>query len=104
MCACALTITGVIHLSLCMKAGGAIDDLRVCLQRVLVESVQVMNAPPRAESDSISRQFSCLLRSCLPATDAGRERFVLLKRLLSGDINSDNVVLRIPGGVRGEGE
>ena len=97
MCACAQTITGVIHLSLCQKPAGAIDEFRVCIQRVLVESAVILDSEPLPESHAVSQQLIAVLRACLPSTDSGHRRFALLKRLLSGDINSDTVVIRISG-------
>ena len=89
---------GCIAASIVMKAAGETLAFRQCIQTVLRSSVTCVDVPRFSEEHPCTGQLHSFLRLCLPGDAMGQERYKVLTDLLTGDINEDAIVLRVPGG------
>ena len=98
--ATSVAVDGIVALGILMRnnAGSAAEVQQIIAQVLLSKLDDVIDAEPHPSCHVQVQYLNAFLRSTLPGTDSGRNRACKLLSLLTGDVRSNRIVLRVVGG------
>ena len=97
---CSKDVSGTIAMCLALDGAGKTKALRNIIIRVLVNSAEVIDAAPLGDGHDSVQYLKELLMLCMPCTESGKDRALLLLSLLTSDAREPFLQLRVVGGLR----
>lgn len=91
-------ISGVVNLSLSQQGAKSTEKLRYCISLVLFHSCRVVDGIGAIECDQFRRRLDALLDLCLPRSESGHRRRLILSTGMVGDSSGDRIYWVRPGG------
>ena len=99
---CAKDVSGSTAFCLAMDAAGQAKELREIIIAFLIDpqSTEVIDAEPQLDGHEQVQYLRELLVLCMPCSDEGKGRALVLLSLLTSDIREPFLQLRVRGGAR----